>query len=280
MSNTLKTTFLLGLLTGVILAIGQFFGGTSGLVVAFVFAAVTNLGSYWFSDRIVLSMYGARPVTPDQAPELHATVRELCTQARLPLPRLYVIESPSPNAFATGRNPRHAAVAVTTGLLRILDERELRGVLAHELAHVRNRDILTCSIAATLAGAIMMLANMAQWAAFFGGMHRDRDNGGNVIALVLTAVLAPIAALLIQAAISRAREFQADATGARISGDPLALASALERLGQASRRLPLDAHPYTAHLFIVNPLEGNRLAGLFSTHPPLEERIARLRRMA
>jgi len=280
MSNTIKTTLLLGLMTGLILAIGQYVGGTQGLTIAFAFAAVMNFGSYWFSDKIVLRMYGAQPVDMNQAPELHRIVNTLCAGSGLPVPRVYIIPSDSPNAFATGRNPEHAAVAVTQGILRLLDARELEAVLGHELAHVKNRDILISSVAATLAGVIMMIASMMRWAAIFGGMQRDdREGGGGIFGLLAMTILAPIAASLIQMAISRSREFQADATGARLSHNPLALASALEKLQSVSERVPLGASPQTAHLFIVNPLSGASLSRLFSTHPPLEERIRRLRSM-
>src|SRR5215468_2655774 len=281
MSNTIKTTLLLGVLTGLLLWIGQYFGGSQGLVVALVFAAVMNLGSYWFSDRIVLTMYGARPLSEEQAPELFRIVRELATAAQMPMPRVYLIPSESPNAFATGRSPAHAAVAVTEGIMRLLTLDELRGVLAHELSHVKNRDTLISAIAATLAGVVMLVARMAQWAAIFGGMRRDdRDEGGGALELLLLVVVAPIAAMLIQLAISRAREYEADATGARLSHAPGALAAALEKIAAASGRIPLPAGPATAHLWIVNPLRGNWLASLFSTHPPIEERIRRLRGMA
>jgi heat shock protein HtpX len=283
MSNTLKTTLLLGLLTGIILGIGQLFGGSQGLVIAFVFAVVLNFGSYWFSDKIVLAMYQAREVQPNEAPELYQIVQNLTLRGQLPMPRLYVIPSESPNAFATGRNPAHAAVAVTEGIMRIMSHEELDGVIAHELSHVKNRDILISSIAATLAGVIMMLANMARWAAIFGvggRGGRDEEGAGGLLGLILMSVLAPIAAMLIQMAISRSREFLADATGARISGNPLALASALEKLNRASQITPMEARAESAHLFIMNPLSGNTLFKLFSTHPPIEERIARLRAMA
>ncbi len=277
----LRTTLLLGALTGLIMWIGQWLGGSQGLVIAFVFAALMNLGSYWFSDKIVLAMYRAHEVGEAEAPMLYRIVHNLAVRTRMPMPRLYIIPSASPNAFATGRNPRHAAVAVTEGILQLMNERELTGVLAHELAHVQNRDILISSIAATLAGVIMMVADMARWAAFFGGVQRDeRDNGGGIVGLLAMSILAPIAAMIIQMAISRTREYEADASGARMSGDPLGLASALSKLGVASERIPLGASPQTAHLFIVNPLSGRSLVQLFSTHPPLEERIARLRRMA
>jgi heat shock protein HtpX len=279
MSNMLKTTVLLGLLTGLILWIGEYFGGQQGLVIAFVFAVVMNFGSYWFSDKIVLAMYRARPVGMNEAPDLYRVVQGLATRAGMPMPKLYIIPSDAANAFATGRNPQHAAVAVTEGILRLMSWEELEGVLAHELSHVSNRDILISSIAATLAGVVLMLANMARWAAIFGaGSRDDRDNGG-VIGLIAMSILAPLAATLIQLAISRAREYQADASGARLLHNGESLARALEKLQSAAERVPLDASPQTAHLFIVNPLSGRSLAGLFSTHPPLEERIKRLRSM-
>ena len=281
MSNALKTTLLLGLLTGLLLWIGQYFGGPNGLVIALVFAAVMNLGSYWFSDRIVLTMYGARPLSEENAPDLFRIVRELATAAQMPMPRVYLIPSDSPNAFATGRSPEHAAVAVTEGILRLLSVDELRGVLAHELSHVKNRDTLISAVAATLAGVILWIANMAKWAAIFGGMRRDeREGEGGALGLLLMAIVAPLAATLIQLAISRSREYQADATGAHLSHAPGSLAAALEKIAAASGRIPLPAGPATAHLWIVNPLRGNWLANLFSTHPPIDERIRRLRTMA
>ena len=281
MSNSFKTALLLGLLTGIILGIGQLFGGSQGLVIAFVFALLINFGSYWFSDKIVLAMYNAREVSGDDAPELYRTVQNLTVRAQLPMPRLYVIPSESPNAFATGRDPQHAAVAVTEGILRIMNREELEGVIAHELSHVKNRDILIGTIAATLAGVVMMLANMARWAAIFGvgRSERDEEGGGGVLGLILMSVLAPIAAMMIQMAISRSREFLADATGAKIAGNPLGLASALAKLARASEMVPLEARPETAHMFIVSPLTGGSFLSLFSTHPPVEERIARLRAM-
>jgi heat shock protein HtpX len=276
--NTLKTTLLLGLLTGLILWFGGYVGGQSGMVIAFLFALIMNFGAYWFSDKIVLAMYRAREVDPAQAPGLYRMVERLAQRAGLPTPRVFVIPSDSPNAFATGRNPKHAVVAVTQGILKLMRDEELEGVLAHELAHVKNRDILISSIAATLAGAVMMLANMARWAAIFGGVGgRDDEDRGGVFGLIFMAVLAPLAAMLIQFAISRTREFEADATGAQIAGNPLGLASALEKLGLATRRIPMEANPATSHMFIVNPLSGKSLLTLFSTHPPLEERIRRLR---
>ena len=277
----LRTTLLLGALTGLILLFGQYMGGQGGLVIAFIFAVVMNFGSYWFSDKIVLRMYGAQEASEAQAPQLHRIVHNLTVRAGLPMPKLYVIPSEGANAFATGRDPNHAAVAVTQGILRLMDERELTGVLAHELAHVKNRDILISSIAATLAGAIMMLANMAQWAAIFGmGRSDDDEDGGGMFGMLVMAFLAPLAAMIIQMAISRTREFAADRTGAALSGDPLGLASALSKLGLAAERIPMNASPQTSHFFIVNPLSGQSVARFFSTHPPLEERIARLRAMA
>jgi len=281
MSNTLKTTLLLGLLTGLLMWIGQLLGGTQGLAVFFVFAVVMNFGSYWFSDRIVLAAYGARELPEQDAPDLFRIVRELAVGAHMPMPRVYLIPSESPNAFATGRSPEHAAVAVTEGILRLLTLDELRGVLAHELSHVRNRDTLTSAIAATLAGAVMMVARMAQWAMLFGGLRRDdREEGSSGLEALVMIIVAPLAAMLIQLAISRAREYQADASGAQLSHAPHSLAAALEKIGAVSGRVPLPAGPATAHLWIVNPLRGNWLAGLFSTHPPIEERIRRLRAMA
>jgi len=279
MVNTLKTTLLLGLLTGLFIAIGGLLGGRSGMVVAFVMALVMNFVSFWFSDRIVLAMYGAQPIGEAEAPVVHRIVRNLATRAGIPMPRLYLIPAAQPNAFATGRSPQHAAVAVTEGILRIMDETELEGVLAHELSHVLNRDVLVSTIAATLAGAIGMLANMAQWGLMFGGQRDDEGRGSNPIALLATIILAPLAAMLVQLAVSRAREYGADASGARLTRRPLGLASALAKLHQASQVVPMNANPATAHLFIVNPLSAQGFARLFSTHPPVEERIARLRAM-
>ncbi len=281
MWNTVKTTLLLGLLTGLIMLIGGALGGERGVVVAFAFAAAMNFFSYWFSDRLVLAAYGARELSPEQAPEIYEIVQELAREANIPTPRLYLIDSDTPNAFATGRSPRHAAVAVTRGILRICDRRELKGVLGHELSHVLNRDILTSSIAATLAGAVMLLASWIRWAAIFGGVEERREEGeGGMLGLLVMSMLAPLAASLIQLAVSRTREYQADATGARLARDPLALASALRKLEIANQRLPLDTTPATAHLFIVNPLSGEGLMRLFSTHPPIEDRIRRLEAMA
>ncbi|HEY5498327.1 MAG TPA: zinc metalloprotease HtpX [Syntrophales bacterium] len=278
--NTFKTTLLLGALTGLLLLIGGYFGGRGGVVIAFIFAIVMNFGAYWFSDKLILKMYNAQEVTETQTPQLYTMVRGLAMRASLPMPKIYIIPQETPNAFATGRDEQHAVVAVTEGILRILSADELEGVLAHELTHIKNRDMLIGSIAATLAGAIMMMANMAQWAAIFGGVSRDDDEGGGgIIGLILMAILAPLAATLIQMAISRSREYLADEGGARVSGKPYGLASALEKLGRASQAIPMDANPSTAHMFIVNPLSGRALMNLFSTHPPIEERISRLRGM-
>jgi heat shock protein HtpX len=278
--NTIRTTLLLGALTGLLMLIGGYFGGKSGVVIAFLFAMVMNFGSYWFSDKIVLRMYKAQEISESQAPELYGIVKNLALRGNLPMPRVYVIPENTPNAFATGRDENHAVVAVTEGITRILNRDELEGVIGHELTHIKNKDMLIGSIAATLAGAIVMLANMAQWAAIFGGVSRDDDEGGGgLIGLILMAILAPIAATVIQMAISRSREFLADAGGARISGKPYGLAGALEKLQRASQAIPMDANPSTAHMFIVNPLTGGSLMSLFSTHPPLEERIARLKSM-
>jgi heat shock protein HtpX len=282
MSNTLKTTALLAALTVLFVLIGGMLGGEQGMVVAFLFAGVMNFASYWWSDRIVLWMYGAQEVTEAQAPQFHALIRRLAQGAGLPMPRLFIIPTDTPNAFATGRNPQHAAVAATEGILRILTPDELEGVMSHELGHVLHRDILISSIAATLAGAIMMLARMAQWAAFFGGGRSSEDDEGGaagIIGLVVLAVFAPLAAMLIQMAISRAREYLADAAGAKISRKPWALADALEKLERAATALPMQANPATAHMFIVNPLRGSSVLSLFSTHPPVAERVARLRAM-
>jgi heat shock protein HtpX len=282
MGNLIKTGFLLAVLTCLLVLVGGAIGGQQGMTIAFVLAFVMNVGSYWFSDKIVLSMYGAQPVDEAQAPGLYRIIRELAAEAKIPVPPIYLIQDDSPNAFATGRNPSHAAVAVTAGILRIMSEDELKGVLAHELSHVKNRDTLTMTIAATLAGAITYLAQMAQWAAIFGGGRRSDDEGnggGGLIGMLLMAILAPLAAMLIQMAISRGREYEADASGARLCHRASGLERALEKLDAASRQLPMAATPATAHLFIVNPLTGRGFATLFSTHPPIEERVARLRAM-
>jgi heat shock protein HtpX len=282
MGGFFKTALLLTALTVLLVLVGRALAGTSGMLVMLAFALVMNVVSYWFSDKIVLAMNGAHPVGPHEAPELYALVAEVARTARLPMPRVYIVDSPTPNAFATGRDPSHAAVAVTTGIMRLLTPRELRAVLAHELGHVRNRDTLIMTVVAVIAGAITAIANMAQWSMFFGGFggHRD-DEGPNPIAAVLMIILAPLAAMLIQLAISRTREYEADATGARLSDDPLALASALEKLQAGVAAYPMtNANPATASLYIVNPLSGQALANLFSTHPPIPERVARLRAMA
>ena len=275
--NALKTVFFLGLLSALIVAIGGAFAGRNGMIVALGFAAVMNFVSYWFSDRLVLAMHRAQPVSREQAPQLYEILERLTARAGLPMPRVYVLPEDAPNAFATGRDPQHAAVAVTHGILRILNAEELEGVLAHELSHVKNRDILIGSIAATLAATVMVIANMARWAAFFGGGQRDDREGANPIALLAGIILAPIAATLIQLAVSRAREFQADASGAEMTHNPYGLANALQKLEDSSRRIPmLTAGPSSSHLFIVKPFTGQALASLFSTHPPIRERIRRL----
>ena len=278
--NMLKTTFLMALLTVLLVTAGGAVGGQGGMVTAFLFALIMNGLSYWFSDKIVLRMYGAKEVDPKDAPKLYRILQDLTLRARMPMPRVYVIPQEAPNAFATGRDDDHAAVAVTEGILEILSESELRGVLAHELSHVKNRDILIGTIAATMAGAISMLANIAQWGLIFGGRGSDRRDGGNPILALAMIILAPLAAMLVQLAISRGREFGADATGAAISGDPLSLADALTKLQRGVEKIPMEANPATAHIFIVSPLTGGGLMTLFSTHPPLEERIWRLEMMA
>ena len=279
MHNTLKTTILLALLTGLLVVIGGALGGRAGMLLFFMFAVVMNLSAYWFSGDIALRMAGAREVSYQEAPELHQLVDQLATYARLPKPRVAIIDSPSPNAFATGRDANHAVVAVTTGILGILSRDELAGVLAHELGHVRNHDILISSVAATVAGAITMLANAAQWALIFGGFGGRSDRDRNPFADLLLILIAPIAATLIQLAISRSREYAADESGARLIGQPESLARALEKLELATSVRPLPVNPSMAHLFIVNPLKGVNMAGLFSTHPPIQERIRRLRAM-
>jgi heat shock protein HtpX len=280
--SMIKTTLLLSVLTALFVLLGGFLGGQQGIVIAFVLAVVMNFGTYWFSASIVLRTSGAKPASEQDYPELHRLTERLVARAGLPKPDLYVISSPVPNAFATGRNPQHAAVAVTQGLLQTLNEQELEGVVAHELAHVKNRDILISSIAATIAGAIMMLATFARFSAIFGGFGGDRDRGGNIFAVLAMAILAPIAALMVQMAISRTREFKADATGADMVGHPAGLASALRRLEQVNQRVPAGASPAsaaTAHMYIVKPFAGG-LGSLFSTHPPMKDRIERLMRRA
>ena len=280
MGNTIKTALLLGALTGLLMLIGGLIGGRGGVYIAFIFALILNFGSYWFSDKIVLKMYKAQEVSESAAPELFQMVRNLALKASLPMPRVFIIPEETPNAFATGRNEQHAVVAVTQGIMRILSREELEGVIAHELSHIKNKDMLISSIAATIAGAISMLASMAQWAAIFGGGRSDdEDSGGGIVGLIAMAIIAPIAAAVIQMAISRSREYLADASGAGITKNPYGLAGALEKLSRASQVIPMNANPSTAHLFIVNPLSGKAFMNLFSTHPPLEERIARLRSM-
>ena len=280
MGNTLKTGLLLALLTGLFLLVGDAVGGQNGMVMAFGFALLMNAGAYWFSDKIVLRMYRAQEVTEAEAPELYAMVARLATAASIPMPKVYMIPNDSPNAFATGRNPAHAAVAVTRGILRILSRDELEGVLAHEIAHVKNRDILIGTVAATLAGAVMMLARFAQFAAIFGGGgNRDREGGGGAFGLLAMAIIAPLGAMLVQMAVSRSREYLADEKGARFCGKPESLASALEKISFASKRVPLEASAATAHMFIMSPLSGGGVLSLFSTHPPVEKRIERLRGM-
>ena len=280
--KTLKTTFLLTLMTLLLLALGEAFGGRNGLTIALVFAVLMNGGAYFFSDKIALASSGAQPITPEQSPRLYQVMERLCAKANLPMPKLYMIPQAAPNAFATGRNPTHASVAVTQGLMELMDDEELEGVIAHELSHVRNYDILTSSIAATIAGAITWVAEMGRWGMFFGGMGggRDDDREGGGIAAILMLILAPLAALLLQLGISRQREYQADASGAKMVGHPYGLIRALEKLGAYNKRIPMDISPSTSALCIVAPLTaGQVISGLFSTHPPLEERIAVLRNM-
>jgi heat shock protein HtpX len=275
MANNFKTVLLLGLLTGIILFIGSFWG-RQGLTIALVMSIAMNFASYFFSDKIALRMYRAEPVTREQAPQIHRIVDFLCSRAGIPTPKVYLIPDDSPNAFATGRDPQHASVAVTQGALRLLSEDELTGVLAHEISHVKNRDILISSVAATLAGMIMWIANMARFAAFFGG-GRDRDSeGGGALGGLVTIIVAPIAAMLIQMWISRTREYQADASGAEIAGSPHGLASALQKLENYSKRIPMEASPNTAHMLIMHPFSGGALMNLFSTHPSTQKRIERL----
>ena len=275
--NTLKTMVLMVGLTVLLVGAGGLLGGKSGMTMAFMFALIMNVSTYWFSDKIVLKMYRAHEVNEAQAPELHSIIRGLSQKAGLPMPKVYIINEAQPNAFATGRNPDHAAVAVTTGIMRILSREELEGVIGHELAHIRHRDILISTIAATIAGAISYLAFMAKWALIFGGRGNDEDD--NPLAAIAMMIIAPIAAMLIQMAISRSREYAADSGGAKIAGNPRYLANALKKLHLASQRIPLEAQPATAHMFIVNPLSGRGITKLFSTHPPMEERVARLESM-
>jgi heat shock protein HtpX len=277
--NTMRTFLLMALMTVLLVFVGNILGGQNGMVMAFLFALVMNFGTYWFSDRMVLRMYRAQEVTKADAPELVAIVEELAGRAGLPMPRVYIIPDDQPNAFATGRNPSHAAVAVTRGIMRTLSHDELRGVLGHELAHVQHRDILIGTVAATMAGAISMIANMAQWGMMFGGGRSDDREGGSPLGGIIMMIVAPLAAMMIQMAISRSREYLADEGGAKIGGNPVSLANALRKLAQKAEQIPMDASPATAHMFIVNPLSGGGITKLFSTHPPLEERIARLEAM-
>ena len=279
MENRIKTVLLLAGMTVFLILMGKLIGGRSGMYLAFLLALGMNFFSYWFSDKIVLKMYGAQEVSPVEAPQLHQIVAELAQEAGVPKPRVYIIPDESPNAFATGRNPEHAAVAATEGILRLLTPAELKGVLAHEMGHVRNRDILISTIAATMAGAIMILADMARFGAIFGMGSRDDNEGPGILGIIVMSIIAPIAALLVQMAISRSREYLADETGAHLAHNPESLARALEKLSMGTQRVPMNASPATAHMFIVNPLTGSSLMNLFSTHPPIEERVARLRAM-
>jgi len=276
--NGLKTAVLMVTLTLLLVAVGAVIGGRSGMTMALIIAFAMNFITYWFSDKIILKMYRAKPVTEAEAPELYSSVARLSSAAGLPMPRVCIMDQPQPNAFATGRNPAHGVVAVTTGIMKVLSREELEGVLAHELAHIKHRDILVGTIAATFAGAISYLAQMAQWSMIFGGRSDDRE-GGSPIAAIVMMIVGPIAAMLVQMAISRSREYKADQGGAEIAGNPLYLANALRKLHVASQRIPMDASPATAHMFIVSPLSGGSMMKLFSTHPPMEERIARLESM-
>ncbi|MBI4684721.1 MAG: zinc metalloprotease HtpX [Nitrospirae bacterium] len=278
--NSIKTMVLLVSLSLILVWAGAAFGGKQGMTMALIFAAGMNLFAYWFSDKIVLRMYRAKEVTESEAPELHGIVRRLIQKAGMPMPKVYIMEADQPNAFATGRNPKHAAVAVTTGIVRILTNEELTGVIAHELAHIKHRDILISTIAATIAAAISYLAQMAQWAAIFGHRGDDEDGRSSPVAALVMMIVGPIAAMLVQMAISRSREYAADESGARLAGNPRFLASALKKLHMSSQHIPMHANPATSHMFIVNPLSGGGLLKLFSTHPPIEERVARLESMS
>ena len=277
--NNVKTLFLLVTLTLILIWAGGAMGGRQGMTIALIFALGINFIAYWFSDKIVLKMYGAREVSESEAPELYGIARRLSQKAGIPMPKVYIMDQEQPNAFATGRNPQHAAVAVTTGITRILSREELEGVIGHELSHVKHRDILISTIAATIAGAISYIAQMAQWAMIFGG-RGDDEEGGNPVAALVMMIVGPIAALLIQMAISRSREYAADEGGARLAGNPRYLSGALRKLNAASQKIPMNANPATSHMFIVNPLSGGGILKLFSTHPPIEERIARLESMS
>lgn len=274
--NTLKVILLISVLSGILIAVGYFIAGKTGMVIALIISVIMNFGSYWYSDSIVLAMYNAQPATRENAPVLYDVVSNLAEKAKMPVPKIYIIPDKSPNAFATGRNEDHAAVAATVGILKILGRDELEGVIAHELSHIRHKDILIGTMAATIASAVVVVSNMARWAAIMGGGGEDV---GGTVKLLATAIIAPVAATMVQMAISRSREYYADAGSAKITGNPGALASSLEKLSVASRKIPMDANPATAHMFIVNPLSGNVVMNLFSTHPPLEERIKRLREM-
>lgn len=279
--NGFKTAILMTIMMVLFLLVGSLIGGQSGMMIAFVISLAMNFGSYWFSDKIVLTMYRARQVTRNEAPDLYDIVEKLSMRAELPMPKVYIMENPTPNAFATGRNPQNGAVAVTTGIMKILNREELEGVIAHELAHIKNRDILVGTIAATLVGTITFIARMAGWAAMFGGSSRDDNKGGNIFYELALIIIAPIAAMLIQMAISRSREYMADEGGALISGKPMGLANALNKLSQANKMIPMaNAGTSSAHMFIVNPLSAKSMAKLFSTHPPIEERIERLKEIA
>jgi heat shock protein HtpX len=278
--NNIKTMFLLVTLTLILIWAGAAMGGKQGMTIALIFALGMNFFAYWFSDKIVLKMYRAKEVTESEAPDLYRIVRRLVQKAEIPMPKVYIMDQDQPNAFATGRNPKHAAVAVTTGIMRILSQEELQGVIGHELAHVKHRDILISTIAATIAGAISYLAYMAQWAMIFGGHRGDDDEGGSPIAALIMMIVGPIAAMIVQMAISRSREYAADEDGARLAGNPRYLSGALRKLHMASQKIPMNANPATSHMFIVNPLSGGGIAKLFSTHPPIEERISRLESMS
>ncbi|MEN8154856.1 MAG: zinc metalloprotease HtpX [Acidobacteriota bacterium] len=274
--NNIKTVLLLGALTGLFLFVGGAMGGQTGMVIAFILAAVMNVGAYWFSDKIVLKAYKAKEITETEMPEIFAMVRRLTDKADMPMPKVYYIDQDSPNAFATGRDPAHSAIALSKGIIELMDKREVEGVIAHELSHIRHRDTLISTVSATIAGAIMVLANMMRWTAFFGG-GSDDDDGGGIIGLIVIAILAPFAAMIIQMAISRSREYKADNGAAVLTNNPEGLASGLEKLGVYSKRIPMKASKQTAHMFIVNPFSGKSLLKLFSTHPPIEERVKRLR---
>lgn len=277
MGSRIRTTILLAVMTVVIMWVGKMIGGTGGMIIALLVAGGLNFFSYWYSDKMVLKMYKAKPVSRQEAPEIYELVEQLCQKAGLPMPELYIIPQEAPNAFATGRNPDNAVVALTQGLIRYMNRDELAGVIAHELGHIKNRDMLIQTVAATMAGAVMMLASLARWSAIFGGIGGDDEEGG-ILGLLVMSIIAPLAAMLIQMAISRSREYLADSTSAQITGNSEGLAQALEKLGAYSKQIPMKAEPATAHMFITNPLSGQSLSHLFSTHPPIEKRVARLSR--